>query len=117
MLYKSNEKPYYAIVEGHWSQQCCLLQGNPNMIMALAGNKADLAEARAVTKEEAQSYADENSLVFWETSAKANLNVLEVFQSIAEKLPKAASASAQQPQSNIQLHAQLERPKRAGCCG
>lgn len=93
------------------------LQGNPNMIMALAGNKADLAEARAVTKEEAQSYADENSLVFWETSAKANLNVLEVFQSIAEKLPKAASASAQQPQSNIQLHAQPERPKKAGCCG
>ena len=28
--------------------------GNPNMIMALAGNKADLAEARAVTAEEAQ---------------------------------------------------------------
>lgn len=29
-------------------------QGNPNMIMALAGNKADLVEARAVTSEEAQ---------------------------------------------------------------
>ncbi len=29
-------------------------QGNPNMIMALAGNKADLAEQRAVTNEEAK---------------------------------------------------------------
>ena len=29
-------------------------QGNPNMIMALAGNKADLGDARAVTSEEAQ---------------------------------------------------------------
>ena len=93
------------------------VQGNPNMIMALAGNKADLSEARAVTKEEAQTYADENSLVFWETSAKANLNVTDVFQSIAEKLPKATSANAQPQQGNIQLNAQPERPKRAGCCG
>lgn len=29
-------------------------QGNPNMIMALAGNKADLAAQRAVTPEEAK---------------------------------------------------------------
>lgn len=29
-------------------------QGNPNMIMALAGNKADLAAQRAVTTEEAK---------------------------------------------------------------
>lgn len=29
-------------------------QGNPNMIMALAGNKADLGNARAVATEEAQ---------------------------------------------------------------
>lgn len=93
------------------------MQGNPNMIMALAGNKADLAEARAVTKEEAQIYADENSLTFWETSAKANMNVTDVFQDIAERRPKAASASPQQPQNNIQLNAQPDRPKKAGCCG
>ena len=93
------------------------MQGNPNMIMALAGNKADLAEARAVTKEEAQTYADENSLTFWETSAKANMKVTDVFQDIAERLPKAASAAPQQAQSNIQLNAQPDRPKKAGCCG
>ncbi len=29
-------------------------QGNPNMIMALAGNKADLAAQRAVTSEDAK---------------------------------------------------------------
>jgi len=29
-------------------------QGNPNMIMALAGNKADLAAQRSVTAEEAK---------------------------------------------------------------
>ena len=54
------------------------MQGNPNMLMALAGNKADLADSRAVTKEEATAYAEENSLAFCETSAKTNVNVVEV---------------------------------------
>ena len=48
------------------------------MLMALAGNKADLADSRAVTKEEAAAYAVENGLAFWETSAKTNVSVLEV---------------------------------------
>ena len=57
---------------------CVILKGNPNMLMALAGNKADLADSRAVTKEEASAYAEENGLAFCETSAKTNVNVLEV---------------------------------------
>lgn len=59
------------------------MQGNPNMLMALAGNKADLADSRAVTKEEAAAYAEENGLAFWETSAKTNVSVLEVSHSLA----------------------------------
>ena len=38
-------------------------QGNPNMIMALAGNKADLGDARAVTAEEAQVHKQAKQLV------------------------------------------------------
>jgi len=90
-------------------------QGNPNMVMALAGNKADLADARQVTAEEGKAYADENGLSFWETSAKSNQNVSDLFKDIANRLPKAATAN-QQPQNNIQLGQQPERPKKAGCC-
>ena len=86
------------------------------MVMALAGNKADLADARQVPAEEGKAYADENGLSFWETSAKSNQNVAELFKDIAVRLPKAASAN-QQPQNNIQLSQQPERPKKAGCCG
>ncbi|EEF45967.1 protein with unknown function [Ricinus communis] len=49
-------------------------QGNPNMVMALAGNKADLLDARKVATEEAQVYAQENGLFFMETSAKTATN-------------------------------------------
>ncbi|XP_073142627.1 ras-related protein RABF2a-like [Henckelia pumila] len=62
-------------------------QGNPNMVMALTGNKVDLLEARKVAAEEAQTYAQENGLFFMETSAKDATNVNDLFYAIAKKLP------------------------------
>ncbi|KAG7164224.1 Ras-related protein Rab-5B-like 2, partial [Homarus americanus] len=38
-----------------------LQPGIPNIVIALAGNKADLANKRMVEYEEAQTYAEENS--------------------------------------------------------
>jgi len=64
-------------------------QGNPSLVMALAGNKADKQEERKVSTEEAQAYSDENGLFFMETSAKTAVNVNELFYEIARKLPKA----------------------------
>lgn len=63
-------------------------QANPNIVIALAGNKLDLANKRAVSFEEAKAYADESSLLFMETSAKTAANVMDIFTSIAKKLPK-----------------------------
>ncbi|KAF3637517.1 Ras-related protein RHN1 [Capsicum annuum] len=57
-------------------------QGNPNMVMALAGNKADLEDKRKVTAEEARLYAQENGLFFTETSAKTAVNVNVIFYEI-----------------------------------
>ena len=39
------------------------------------GNKNDLEDQRAVTVEEAQAFADQNNLLFIETSAKTGNNV------------------------------------------
>lgn len=63
-------------------------QASPNIVIGLSGNKADLATKRAVDAQVAQSYADENSLLFMETSAKTSMNVTEIFMAIAKKLPK-----------------------------
>jgi len=63
-----------------------------------------------------QAYADENSLFFWETSAKTNVNVAEVFQDIAQRLPRAAAAP-QPPVGGITLTETVpERPKKSACC-
>ena len=57
-------------------------------MIALAGNKSDLANRRAVEYEEANGYAEENGLLFMETSAKNANNVNEIFLAIARKLPR-----------------------------
>jgi len=63
-------------------------QGNPNIVIALAGNKSDLASKRKVEPDEARQYAEENNIMFMETSAKTASNVNELFVQIARKLPK-----------------------------
>merc|ERR1712078_485762 len=63
-------------------------QGSPNIVIALAGNKCDLASKRKVEASEASEYAKDNGLFFMETSAKTALNVEELFKAIAKKLPK-----------------------------
>ncbi|XP_076007837.1 ras-related protein Rab-5C-like [Genypterus blacodes] len=66
-------------------------QASPNIVIALAGNKADMANERAVDLQEAQAYADDNNLLFMETSAKTAMNVKEIFLAIAMKLPKSSA--------------------------
>jgi small GTP-binding protein len=57
-------------------------QGNPNIVIALAGNKSDLASKRKVEPDEARAYAEENNIMFMETSAKTASNVNELFVQI-----------------------------------
>ncbi|KAJ4461855.1 putative Ras-related protein Rab-5C [Paratrimastix pyriformis] len=56
-------------------------------VIALAANKCDL-EPRRVPASEAEAYAEDSGCIYMETSAKNNINVAELFQQIAIKLPK-----------------------------
>jgi small GTP-binding protein len=92
-------------------------QGSPNVVIALAGNKNDLASKRKVQPEEAQQYADENGIFFMETSAKTAANVNELFVAIARKLPK--TQDQQKPQDrgiSIQPTNKSKGAEKKNCC-
>ncbi|KAL7069430.1 putative Rab2 GTPase protein [Cryptosporidium serpentis] len=59
----------------------------PYMTIMLIGNKSDL-ERREVTTEEGSQFAQQNGLIFLETSAKTAHNVEEAFVKTAEKIYK-----------------------------
>jgi Ras-related protein Rab-2A len=60
--------------------------GNPNMTVMLIGNKSDLEHRRAVSTKEGETFAQQNGLVFLETSAKTATNVEQAFLKTAESI-------------------------------
>jgi Ras-related protein Rab-5C len=85
----------------------------------------DLADQRQVDSDEAKTYAEENNILFLETSAKTNHMVNEMFKTIAVKLPKAAAGGAGaaggrgQPNGNIVINPEdsdQKAEKKGGCC-
>lgn len=110
-------KPSSLVKARHWVAEL-QRQASPGIVIALCGNKYDLCsedggasatdedapageedtaavnadgeggDARKVSTREAKSYADEENLLFFETSAKNGTNVTEVFTAIANAIPE-----------------------------
>jgi Ras-related protein Rab-5C len=94
-------------------------QADPSIVIALCGNKSDLAARRQVSQEEAKKYADEEGLMWTETSAKTGEGVTEIFTKIAEKLPLSApSASRSAPGRKgpqVNLNTTASNPDTCNC--
>lgn len=70
---------------GRWLEEA-RQHAHPNMAILLIGNKNDLEHRRAVTTEEGKAFAEENGLLFLETSAKTAYNVEQAFLQTAESI-------------------------------
>merc|ERR1712038_2225056 len=71
-----------------WVKQVMQTSSNPNIVVALAANKMDLADQRQVPLEKAEAFAAQEGLLLSETSAKTGKNVAQLFETIAEHLPE-----------------------------
>uniref|UniRef100_A0A7N0UAS8 Uncharacterized protein n=1 Tax=Kalanchoe fedtschenkoi TaxID=63787 RepID=A0A7N0UAS8_KALFE len=111
----SNIKNWIRNIEQHASD-------NVNKI--LVGNKADMDESkRAVPTAKGQALADEYGIKFFETSAKTNLNVEQVFFSIARDIKERLSETdtkAEPPTIKISkpdaANGSTATPAKSACC-
>jgi len=78
-------------------------KSSSDQLVALVGNKLDLRDSRAIDNEEAEKYASEKSLFYFETSAKDGTNVDNLFLTLATKLPKISPTSTQKPNTRINI--------------
>ncbi|KAH3670616.1 hypothetical protein OGAPHI_001131 [Ogataea philodendri] len=120
-------KPASFIKARHWVKELHE-QASKNIVIALVGNKYDLLVdpetgdeiegRRSVSVEEGQALADEEGLLFFETSAKSALNVNEVFTAIGKQIPEEAAKPADQPSSSgrIDLNAPTDETGAIGNC-
>lgn len=94
-------------------------QADPSIVIALCGNKLDLAARRQVSQEEAQKYADEEGLMWRETSAKTGEGVAEIFNALG-MIPRLHHYDILIPPISLSQQASSDSPSTTGtrsrCC-
>lgn len=84
-VYDITNRESFESIRDEWI--CHTLESsNPNCHMILIGNKSDQMDQRVVSTEEGQQLANEFDMMFFETSAKDNVNVEESFDSMVQKI-------------------------------
>ncbi|KAI0242783.1 Ras-related protein Rab-35 [Lamellibrachia satsuma] len=86
----------------------------------LVGNKDDDPERKVVLTEDAQKFADQMGIQLFETSAKENINVEEMFHTITRLVlvSKKEQQARVQTQANdtVKLGGSSSRTKKKKCC-
>ena len=116
----TEKKTFYDVTS--WLQDCrdmCY----KNILIYLIGNKCDLEDKRQVTEEEGREFAEENNLVFFETSALNVNNIEEIFtQSATELVNKLEAGELKDDFNNSGIKIiksnkeQQTKDKKGGCC-
>lgn len=101
VVYDTTNRTSY-LNTGKWIDDIRQERGDDVVIM-LVGNKTDLGDRRQVAAEEAEAKANDENILFIETSAKAGVNVKQLFRKLASALPGANDASAKASLVDIKL--------------
>ena len=97
-----------------------------DILICLVGNKSDLESKRVVSKEEGQKFADDNGLLFYETSAQDGTNIEDMFNRVTSDIVNRIETGKIQLDThntgikigkypNKEIEHALEKKKK-GCC-
>ena len=79
--------------------------------LAIAGNKADLAERRTVPADDAKAFAADIGALYCETSAKDDTNVSQLFADLVRRAPAGGAA-----RTDDAFDLGHDAAPRRGCC-
>ena len=97
----------------HWMKQIDN-NANKNVRKVLCGNKCD-KEGRVVTEKQGQKMADSYKIKFFETSAKADINVKEMFDYLSNEIFKNFEEKEKEKE-NINIKKPKDDKEDKKCC-
>ena len=108
----------------YWIKHCKQINAQKKQIIYLIGNKVDQKEYRLIDCEDAQKYANEKKIKYFETSAKTGEKIQNMFNSLALDLMKIYSDEDLDTEEDFALkstplskekHLKNQRKKKCSC--
>ena len=84
IVYDVTDKKSFANISS-WLDECKEMCYK-DILVCLVGNKIDLEDKRVISTEQGQKFAEDNGLLFFETSAKNGTNVDEIFKKCTSEI-------------------------------
>jgi len=96
-----------------WIEQIIENADNDDIVMILCGNKCDNEKERKISKEEGENLAKNYGIPFFECSAKNNININEMFETMAQKI---YTKVGNRQSSSVKLTPNSIKKKIGKCC-
>jgi len=96
-----------------WIEQIIENADNDDIVMILCGNKYDNEKERKISKEEGENLAKNYGIPFFECSAKNNININEMFETMAQKI---YTKVGNRQSSSVKLTPNSIKKKIGKCC-
>jgi len=121
LVYDITDRDSFVKVQS-WVKELRKMLGD-GVVLAIAGNKADLERNRVVSIEEAESYAASVGAKHYSTSAKLNKGLEELFLDLTKRMLQASSVSdggggsvGSSSRSKIIIAPEEEDKPKSSCC-
>ena len=113
LIYDICEKNSFLDVKS-WIEQIIENTDNDNLVMILCGNKCDMEKERNISKNEGENLANSYKIPFFECSAKENINIDEIFNTLAKNIYEKVG---NRYTISVKINSNNFKKKIIKCCG
>ena len=113
LIYDICEKNSFLDVKS-WIEQIIENTDNDNLVMILCGNKCDMEKERNISKNEGENLANSYKIPFFECSAKENINIDEIFNTMAKNIYEKVG---NRYTISVKLNSNNFKKRITKCCG